>query len=137
MENTKKRKYNNEVMKINATFTPLIFSSNGGTSRETARFYQRLAELLSDKHSASFSCTSLWIKRKIMFSLIRTAVVCIRGSRGLKSSPLGELPMWMWMLMYETKTVRLDKHKMNDIVFSSIKKKKNYIHRILKNYVTI
>jgi len=54
-----------------------------------------------------------------MFSLInRTAVVCIRGSRGLKSSPLGELPMWMWM--YETKTVRLDKHKMNDIVFSSI-----------------
>jgi len=54
MENTKKRKYNNEVMKLNATFTQLIFSSNGGMSRETARFYQRLAELLSDKHRLPF-----------------------------------------------------------------------------------
>jgi len=38
MENAKKRKCNNEVMKLNATFTLLIFYFN----RETARFYQRL-----------------------------------------------------------------------------------------------
>ena len=91
MEREKKRKYNNEVLRQNGTFTPLIFSSNGGMSRETARFYQRLAELLSDKLSTPFSCTSSWVKRKIMFSLIRTAVVCVRGSRGLKSIKLGDL----------------------------------------------
>ena len=91
MEGEKKRKYNKATLRQNATFTPLIFSSNGGMSRETTRFYQRLAELLSDKHSTPFSCTSSWIKRKLMFSLIRTAVVCVRGSRGLKSIKLGDL----------------------------------------------
>ncbi|XP_066928263.1 uncharacterized protein [Clytia hemisphaerica] len=91
MEKEKKRKYNKDVLRQNATFTPLIFSSNGGMSRETARFYQRLAEMLSEKHSTSFSCTSSWVKRKIMFSLIRTAVVCVRGSRGLKNIKLGDL----------------------------------------------
>ena len=91
MENEKKNKYNREALRQNATFTPLIFSSNGGMSRETVRFYQRLAELLSEKHGTAFSCTSSWVKRKVMFGLIRTAVVCLRGSRGFKRTNIGDL----------------------------------------------
>ena len=50
-------------------------------SKETKRFYSRLAELISDKTHASLPDTSAWIKRKLSFSLIRSSVICIRGSR--------------------------------------------------------
>ena len=44
----------------------------------------RLAELISDKHSLLYSETSAWVKRKVNFSLLRTANICIRGSRSRK-----------------------------------------------------
>ena len=78
----KKRKHNGVVInEENGTFTPLIFSCNGGMSIETRKFFQRLSELTSEKHHQNFSDTSAWIKRKLKFCLLRTAVVCIRGSR--------------------------------------------------------
>ena len=85
MENQKKRKYLERILnQENGTFTPLLFSSNGGMSKETKRFYSRLAELISDKTHASLPDTSAWIKRKLSFSLIRSSVICIRGSRSHK-----------------------------------------------------
>ena len=65
----------------NGTFTPLIFSCNGGMSIETRKCFQRLSELISEKYHQNFSDTSAWIKRKLNFCLLRPAVVCIRGSR--------------------------------------------------------
>ena len=50
MELAKKQKYNEVVMnEENGTFTPLIFSCNGGMSIETRKFFQRLPELTSEK----------------------------------------------------------------------------------------
>ena len=34
----------------NGTFTPLIFSCNGGMRIETRKFFQHLSELISEKH---------------------------------------------------------------------------------------
>ena len=34
----------------NGTCTPLIFSGNGGMSIETRKLFQRLSELISEKH---------------------------------------------------------------------------------------
>ena len=85
MESIKKRKYNARVMNAeNGSFTPLIFTTNGGMSKETTRFFSRLAELIADKHSLHYSETSAWVKRKVSFSLLRTASICIRGSRSRK-----------------------------------------------------
>ena len=82
MEKIKKRKYNKRILEAeNGSFTPLIFSSNGGMSHETKRFFSRLSELVSEKGKQEYAVTASWIKRKISFSLIRTAVICIRGSR--------------------------------------------------------
>ena len=40
-ENEKKRKYNQRIINIDhGTFTPLVFSCFGGTSRECSRFYR-------------------------------------------------------------------------------------------------
>ena len=85
MEKSKKRKYNQRVLDgENGTFTPLIFSSNGGMSKETKRFYSRLSELISEKQNVDYSTASSWFKRKLSFSLLRTTVICIRGSRSRK-----------------------------------------------------
>lgn len=85
MEKIKKRKYNQRILDSeNGTFTPLIFSSNGGISVETKSFYGRLSHLIADKHNLEYSTTSAWVKRKVAFSLLRTAVICIRGSRSRK-----------------------------------------------------
>ena len=82
MEKSKKRKYNQRVLDVeNGTFTPLIFSSNGGMSLETKRFYSRLSELIAEKHKQDPASTTAWVRRKLAFSLLRTAVICIRGSR--------------------------------------------------------
>ena len=63
MESQKKRKYSERILgQENGTLTPLIFSLNGGTSKETKRFYSRFAELISDKTHASLPDTSGWIK---------------------------------------------------------------------------
>ena len=90
MENKKKRKYLEKILNEEyGTFTPLVFTSNGAMSRETKRFYQRLAELLSEKSNVSLPETTAWVKRKISFSLIRSSVICLRGSRNHKYvSPL-------------------------------------------------
>ena len=86
MESKKKKKYLNRILNDeNGTFTPLIFTTNGGMSKETRRFYIRLAELISDKTNSRFSETAAWIKRRISFSLIKSSVVCIRGSRSRRT----------------------------------------------------
>eukprot|EP00794_Sanderia_malayensis_P003907 gene3907-biopygen3345 len=85
MENIKKRKYNSRILESeHGSFTPLVFSSNGGMSQETKRFYSRLSELVAEKNNSTFSNTAAWIKRKLAFSLVRSAVICIHGSRSRK-----------------------------------------------------
>ena len=76
----------------NGTFTHLIFSCNDGMSIETRKFFQCLSELISDKCHQNLSDTSAWIKRKLNFCLLRTAVVWIRGSRSRQHVvPIGEM----------------------------------------------
>ena len=91
-EQEKKRKYNERVLEVeHGSFTPLIFTCLGGMSVECNRFYKRLAEILSEKRDTPYNDTINWIKTKISFSLLRTTILCIRGSRSLRktgSSPI-------------------------------------------------
>ena len=50
-------------------------------SYETRRFYQRLAQLLTEKKDVDLSEVSGWLKTKINFSLIRSMALCLRGTR--------------------------------------------------------
>ena len=84
-EQTKKRSYNTRVLEVeNATFTPLVFSCFGGQGFECKRFYQRINEKLSEKRDISPSVSMKYIRTKISFSLIRSALLCLRGSRSFK-----------------------------------------------------
>ena len=62
-------------------FTPLVFSANGGMSRECKKFYSRLAETISAKRKEEYAIMMSWLRRKISFSLMRSILLSIQGSR--------------------------------------------------------
>ena len=86
-ENEKKRNYGNRVLQIeNGSFTPLVFASNGGMGKECIRFYKRLAEMIADKQKAPISIVTNNIRTLISFSLLRSTIRCLRGSRSPRYS---------------------------------------------------
>ena len=83
-EKEKKRNYNNRILQIeHGTFTPLVFSIYGSMGRDCKKFYSKLAELLSDKRKESKSLTVNWLRTKLCFGLLKSCLLCLRGSRSV------------------------------------------------------
>ena len=81
-EEEKKKSYNERVLqRENATFTPLVFSANGGMGKECSTFYKRLAEMIADKHNIATLEANSFVRTRISFSLLRSMLLCLRGSR--------------------------------------------------------
>ena len=78
----KKRQYEQRVREVeHASFTPLVLSATGGMAKEATIFYKRLALCLSSKWDHPYSKTLSWLRSRITFSLLRSAIQCIRGAR--------------------------------------------------------
>ena len=71
-------------------FTPLVFSTSGGMGKESSVFYKRLADFLSTKRDMPYSRTMGWLRCRLNFALLRSAILCIRGSRSTRKNPLLE-----------------------------------------------
>ena len=81
-ETSKKNEYNERVIKVeHGSFTPVVLSAYGGVGRETSRFISSLITKISEKHDLQQSTVANYIRTKISFDLIRSQVMCIRGSR--------------------------------------------------------
>ena len=81
-EAEKKRAYEQRILEVEqSTFTPLIFSATGGMAKQCTTFYKRLASLLADKWEHPYSSTLSWLRCLLSFSLLRSAIQCIRGAR--------------------------------------------------------
>ena len=63
------------------TFTPLVFTTTGGMADECVRYHNRLAELIANKKGESYSSAISWIRAKVSFAIVRSAILCLRGSR--------------------------------------------------------
>ena len=82
-EDEKKRAYNHRIQEVeHGHFTPLIFSTTGGMSKECDRFLKKLSERLSLKTQQSYSDTIGYVRRRLRIELLRTALIAIRGHRG-------------------------------------------------------
>jgi len=78
----KRRHYEDRVNQIeHGCFTPLVFSSSGGMGPTASVFFKRLASLLSTKRNSHYGSVMSWIRCKISFSLIHSAILCLRGTR--------------------------------------------------------
>ena len=84
-----------------STFTPLIFSATGGMAKQSTTFYKRLASLLADKWEHPYSSTLSWLRCLLSFSLLRSAIQCIRGARHAATLP-GPPSQLTWLAQKHT-----------------------------------
>ena len=63
------------------TFTPLVFTTTGGMGKECLMYHSRLAQLIAIKKGEQYAKTISWIRTRTSFALLRSALVCLRGSR--------------------------------------------------------
>jgi hypothetical protein len=83
-ENEKKRHYNERILNVDqGSFSPLVFSVSGGMAQEAKIFYSRLAEKISEKRKTNKNIVISWLRTKINFALIRSMLICLRGSRSI------------------------------------------------------
>ena len=62
--------------------------AKGGCGREAKHFYSKLAEKIAEKRNEHYIIVAAWVKRKITFSLIKSIILCISGSRTINYEPL-------------------------------------------------
>ena len=70
----------------NGSFTSLAFSINGGIGMKVSKYYSPIAEILSENCDKPYSLTMSWIRSKHSFSLMRSIITWIRGSRTFELS---------------------------------------------------
>ena len=81
--------YLSRVLEVEqGSFNPLVFTTTGGIAGECMRYHSRLAELLSTKKGEDYSTTMSWIRAKVSFAVLRSALLCSRGSRCTRRASL-------------------------------------------------
>ncbi len=82
-ERDKQRVYEQRVRKVElGSFTPLVFSTSAGTARAATVAYKQLASLLATKVGPTI--VMAWLQCHLAFSLLRSAITCLRGERSSK-----------------------------------------------------
>jgi hypothetical protein len=86
-ENEKKSLYGDRVQQIDhGSFTPMVFSSCGGTGEESKAALKKLASMIAEKRHENYSHTIALLRMRISFALIRSSIICLRGTRWRKSN---------------------------------------------------
>ena len=81
-EKEKKKNYNERILEVeHGSFMPIVMSAYRGIGKEANKFYNCLAELLAEKKNQQLLVMTSWIRRKLIFILINSIYMCIRGSR--------------------------------------------------------
>ena len=95
----KRRAYDERIREVeHGSFSPLVFSAAGGMGATANVVYKRIASLIADKHNKPYSKTMNWLRCRLSFSLLRSAVMCLRGSRSSLHHPIsscGEIDLAM------------------------------------------
>ena len=74
--------YEQEVREVeHASFTPLVLTATGGMANGATVFYKMLASCMATKWDQPYSTTMSWLRCWLTFSLLRSAIQCIRGAR--------------------------------------------------------
>ena len=55
--------------------------TNGGMGEECKRFITHLANKLASKQHEQYSDVITWIRTKLSFEILKSTILCIRGSR--------------------------------------------------------
>ena len=102
-EKEKKRAYEQRIIDLeHSSFTPLVLSSTGGLGPAATSTYKRLATLLAGKWNQSYSSTMSWLRCRLSFSLLRSSIQAIRGSRSSAGAPTRCEPLPLDLVIAES-----------------------------------
>ena len=80
-EREKKRQYNNRIMNVeHSTFTPLVFSVNGGMAKEFLKFHKFVAGKIANKSGCRYEKVLSIIKCILSLLILCASLMCVRGS---------------------------------------------------------
>ena len=86
------RENNQRVRDVeHGVFTPLIFMTTGSMGRQSTTFYKRLADLISHKQGKPYSVVMGWLRCCLSFAILRSAILCLRGTRSSFGQPINEV----------------------------------------------
>ena len=89
LHENEKRQYSRWLLEVEqGTFTPLVFTSTGGMANECKRFHSRLAELLALKKGDDYATTISWIRAKVSFAILRSALLCLEEPGEREEQPI-------------------------------------------------
>ena len=87
-EQEKRRAYDQRIREVeHSYFSPLVFTSSGGMGPTAKVVYKKLASMLAMKQNRPYSQTMDWLRCTLSFSLLRSAIMCLRGSRSRAGQP--------------------------------------------------
>ena len=117
-EQEKKRCYNERVLEVEqASFCPLVFSVTGAMGNEAEKFYRHLTHRLSKKTHQTYPHTMRYIRQRISFTLLRTAVISLRGHKGTKLKAYSKDTndfnlLYMWLIYCDSACAHLFQFKL-------------------------
>ena len=74
-----------------SSFTHLVFSALGSVSRPTEITYKRLTSLLATKRDQPYNIMISFLRCRLSFSLLRSAIMCLQGSCSTAGHPHKEI----------------------------------------------
>ena len=81
-EQAKNREYKARINEVeHADFTPLVFTTAGGMAPQSQLVVKRLSKLLAEAKEIAPSVAASWIRCRFSFALLRTTLICLRGTR--------------------------------------------------------
>ena len=84
-EAEKKKEYGERIVRIeHGSFTPIVMSAYGGFGVETSKCISNLVDKISEKFDMNRSSVANYIRTKLSFHLVRSQVLCLRGSRSIR-----------------------------------------------------
>ena len=87
-EREKRWTYDERVREVErACFSPLVFAATGDMGPTATTVFRKLASMLAEKRSINYSKCLFWLRCRLCFSLLRSAVMCLRGHRSSVGRP--------------------------------------------------
>ena len=84
-EKSKEREYSQRIREVeHGDFNPLVFTTAGGAAPQSTRVIKHLAAKISEKQGVHRSKATGWLRCRLSFALLRTTLLCLRGTRRKK-----------------------------------------------------
>lgn len=82
------RAYGERIQHVDqGSFTPLVFTTSGGMGPKAKCFYTKLADTMAERKHQPRSHVVAWMRCRLSFSLLRSALLCLRGTRYSAPAP--------------------------------------------------